>query len=81
MERIELYDLLEQIIEVLGPEETLEAIVRAMASDELESMLEFIDGSELYVLGYKSQKKAIVWINGKEYDFVMIRNKKTECKL
>ncbi len=43
MERIELYDWLEQIIEVLGPEQTLEAIVRAMGSKELESMLEFID--------------------------------------
>ena len=43
MERTELYDWLERIIEVLGPEETLEAIVRAMGSDELESMLEFID--------------------------------------
>ncbi len=43
MERIELYDWLEQIIEVLGVEQTLDAIVRAMASDELESMLEFID--------------------------------------
>lgn len=37
-------------------------------------VFEFLDGSELYVLGYKSQKKAIVWINGKEYDFAMIRN-------
>jgi len=43
MERTELYDWLERIIEVLGQEETLEAIVRAMGSDELESMLEFID--------------------------------------
>lgn len=43
MERTELYDWLERTIEVLGPEETLEAIVRAMGSDELESMLEFID--------------------------------------
>ena len=43
MERIELYDWLEQIIEVLGPEQTLDAIVRAMGSNELESMLEFID--------------------------------------
>ena len=43
MERTELYDWLERIIEVLGPEETLEAIVRAMGSDELKSMLEFID--------------------------------------
>ncbi len=43
MERSELYDWLERIIEVLGPEGTLEAIVRAMGSDELESMLEFID--------------------------------------
>lgn len=43
MERIELYDWLERIIDVLGVEQTLEAIVRAMASDELESILEFID--------------------------------------
>ena len=43
MERTELYDWLERIIDVLGPEETLEAIVRAMGSNELESMLEFID--------------------------------------
>jgi hypothetical protein len=43
MERSELYDWLERIIEVLGPEGTLEAIVRAMGSDELEYMLEFID--------------------------------------
>lgn len=43
MDRIELYELLEQYIELLGTEELLEAIVRAMSSDELDSMLKFID--------------------------------------
>lgn len=33
---------------------------------------EFIDGSRLYVYGYKSQKKAVAWIDDNEYKFKML---------
>lgn len=43
MKKEELYEKLEQMVEMLGLEETLDSLAMAMDSKELEENLEYID--------------------------------------
>ena len=43
MERNELYNIVDEMIELLGSDKLLDALIRAMSSDELESNLRYID--------------------------------------
>lgn len=43
MERNELYNIVDEMIELMGHEQLLDSLIRAMSSDELESNLRYID--------------------------------------
>jgi len=43
MEREDLYYIVDEMTELMGHEQLLDALVRAMSSDELESNLRYID--------------------------------------
>jgi len=43
MERNELYNIVDEMTELMGHEQLLDALIRAMSSDELESNLRYID--------------------------------------
>ena len=43
MEREELYNIVDEMIELMGHEQLLDSLIRAMSSDELESNLLYIN--------------------------------------
>ena len=43
MDKTQLYNKLESMVEMLGASQMVEALARAMSSDELESNLRYID--------------------------------------
>ena len=46
MEAVDVWIKFEEIKEVLGPDELLECLVRALSTDELEDNLRFIDRTQ-----------------------------------
>lgn len=49
MDREELYCIFDEMNELMGAENLLDALIRAMSSDEIESNLRYID--RVYELG------------------------------